>query len=292
MFDILLGLAFAANDAPHADVQPIACLQCEAWNRDVAPFRILGNTYYVGVEGLSAVLITGDDGHVLIDGGLPQSAPLIAEHVEVLGFKVDDIRLILNSHAHFDHAGGIAALARLSGAEVAMSGRGAEGLRAGNAVHDDPQAGYGNSMRFPAVERVRVIADGQVLRVGKLELTAHATPGHTPGGMSYTWQGCDGGECFEVVYADSLTAVAAPGYRYADHPDVLGGLRKSIDVVRTLPCDVLVSAHPSASKLFERRDDSRERPFVEPKACGEYGDAMSEWLERRLAEEAEPATAG
>ncbi|HEY8539460.1 MAG TPA: metallo-beta-lactamase [Steroidobacteraceae bacterium] len=117
-----------------AAAEAIECAQCEAWNKDQAPFRIFGNTYYVGTHGLSAVLVTSPDGHVLIDGALPQSAPLIAQHVEQLGFRLSDVKVILNSHVHFDHAGGIAELQRLSGAKVIASERAASVLRTGQAA--------------------------------------------------------------------------------------------------------------------------------------------------------------
>ncbi|MDY6949307.1 MAG: MBL fold metallo-hydrolase, partial [Pseudomonadota bacterium] len=104
-----------------AHAASIDCSQCEAWNREQAPFRIFGNTYYVGPHGLSAVLITSPAGHVLIDAALPQSAPLIARHVQQLGFEMSDVKIILNSHAHYDHAGGIAELQKLSGAKVLAS---------------------------------------------------------------------------------------------------------------------------------------------------------------------------
>ena len=112
---------------PSLAAASIDCESCEAWNADQAPFQIFGNTYYVGVRGLSSVLITSADGHILLDGALPQSAPLIAHHVEQLGFKMSDVKIILNSHVHYDHAGGIAKLQKLSGAKVIASDIAGEG---------------------------------------------------------------------------------------------------------------------------------------------------------------------
>src|ERR1044072_267393 len=117
----------------------IDCERCGAWNQDQAPFRIFGNTYYVGVHGLSSVLITSAAGHVLIDGALPQSAPLIAEHMKQLGFKLEDVKVILNSHVHYDHAGGIAELQKVSGAKVIASDTAAQVLRTGKVDRNDPQ---------------------------------------------------------------------------------------------------------------------------------------------------------
>src|SRR5690606_22889772 len=118
-----------------------------------SPFRIHGDTYYVGTRGLAALLITSPEGHVLIDGGLPNSAPLILESVRALGFDPADIRLLLNSHVHFDHAGGIAALQHASGARVAASAASAPVLESGESEADDPQ--HGVLLGFPAVADVQ-----------------------------------------------------------------------------------------------------------------------------------------
>lgn len=272
---------------------PIDCEPCAGWNRPQEPFRVFGNTYSVGPAGLSAVLIASDDGHVLIDGALPQSAPLIAENLEALGFNLEDVRLILNSHAHFDHAGGIAALQRASGATVAASAEGAAALERGDLLPDDPQHGLEESA-FPAVESVRVVEDGKVLRVGELAVTAHRTPGHTPGGTTWTWRSCEGKRCLDVVYADSLTAVSAPGFRFLgteSAPGIASTFRESIAKIATLPCDVLLATHPGTvdleGKLQRRRQDPETNPFIDPDACRRYAERAAEGLARRLSEEAE-----
>ena len=132
---ITAALLLAANNALAPD--PINCGSCAEWNKPVAPFNIYGNTYYVGTAGLSSVLVTSPQGHVLLDGALPQSAPLIQKNIEALGFRMQDVKLILNSHAHFDHAGGIAALQKASGATVAHSAHGARVLREGAPAADE-----------------------------------------------------------------------------------------------------------------------------------------------------------
>lgn len=152
-------------------------------------FRIYGNTYYVGTHGLSSVLIASEGGHVLIDGALPESAPLIAANIRSLGFRIQDVKLILNSHAHFDHAGGIAELQRLSGARVAASRWTADVMKKGEVPRDDPQ--FGALRPIARVARVETFEDGETLRAGSLAVTAHLTPGHTPGGTSWTWRSCE-----------------------------------------------------------------------------------------------------
>ncbi|HEU4700237.1 MAG TPA: subclass B3 metallo-beta-lactamase, partial [Gemmatimonadales bacterium] len=177
---------------------------------------MFGNTWYVGTHGLGAVLVTSGRGHVLIDGGLPESAPLIAANIERLGFRLRDVKWIVNSHAHFDHAGGIAELVRRSGARVAASPASAAVLRRGASGPDDPQ--YGVLPPIAPVRVARELRDGDTVRVGALALAAHFTPGHTRGGTSWSWRSCEGEgaseTCLDLVYADSQTPVSADGFSY------------------------------------------------------------------------------
>jgi metallo-beta-lactamase class B len=127
----------------------------------------------------------------LLDGGLPQSAPLIDASIRKLGFRTEDVRLIVNSHAHYDHCGGIAALQRTSGAIVTASASGARAIESGEPPADDPQYAFGKANDFPPVKRVKVVADSETLRVGDLAITAHLTPGHTPGSTTWAWRSCE-----------------------------------------------------------------------------------------------------
>jgi metallo-beta-lactamase class B len=272
-----------APDAPHA------CADCDEWNRPLAPFRVFGNTYYVGTAGLSAILVASDGGLILLDGALPQSAPLIDANIQALGFRTQDVRLIVNSHAHFDHAGGIAALQRASGARVAASPSGAEALEQGSPTRDDPQFAFGVAVnRFPAVKSVDRVNDGETLRVGSLAVTAHLTPGHTPGSTTWTWRSCQGERCLDVVYADSLTAVSAPGFRFSDRQ---ASFRRSLETVGALPCDILLTTHPGASGLDEKLERRRtnapgaEDPLIDAKACRAYAEAAAGRFTKRLSEE-------
>src|SRR5688500_18546918 len=153
-----------SGDPPTRPYPAANCANCAAWNQPQAPVRIHGNTWYVGTRGLTALLITSPEGHVLIDGALPNSAPLILANVRALGFDIRDVRLILNSHVHYDHAGGIAALQRASGARVAASRPSAPVLERGTSAAGDPQ--HGELLDFPPVRNVRRVADGETLRVG------------------------------------------------------------------------------------------------------------------------------
>jgi metallo-beta-lactamase class B len=271
---------------------PITCDSCDEWNQSREPFKVFGNTYYVGVAGLSAVLITSDAGLILVDGALPQSVPLIDAGIRKLGFKTEDITLILNGHTHYDHAGGLNALERFTGARVATGTAGVRALEQGKPTRDDPQVGFeGNG--FPPVRNVVGVADGEVLRVGDLAVTAHATPGHTPGGTTWSWRSCEGARCLDVVYADSLSAVAAPGYRFtgdATHPSIVASFRRSITRVSQLPCDIMIGAHPFVGDLdgkLKRRaaEPGGTNPFIDAGACRTLAAEAMKGLDERVAEE-------
>ncbi|HEV3049171.1 MAG TPA: subclass B3 metallo-beta-lactamase [Longimicrobium sp.] len=262
-----------------------ACPSCAEWNQLQAPVRIHGNTYYVGTHGLAAVLITSPEGHVLIDGALPNSAPLILQNIRALGFDPADIRLILNSHAHFDHSGGIAALQRASGARVAASGPSAPVLERGNSGEDDPQ--HGVLLDFPAVANVQRFADDETLRVGAIAVTAHLTAGHTPGGTTWTWRSCDDAGCVDMVYADSQTPVSADGFRYSDsraYPTAVADFERGYRTLEALPCDILITPHPAASQLWERLARG-PGALVDPMACKRYAANARQQLQRRLESE-------
>ena len=289
---VLLGQGTLRPDPPKE------CDDCARWNAPREPFRIFGNSYFVGVADLSSVLIVSDNGMILVDGGLPQSAPLIDANIRKLGFKTENVRLIVNSHAHFDHAGGIAALQRASGGTVAMSAAGARALEQGLPTPDDPQYGLGAKfMSFPPVKNVKIVADGEVIKVGDLAITAHLTPGHTPGGTTWSWRSCEGQRCVNFVYADSLTPVSAPDFRYTGsaNPGLVDTFRRTIAKVAALPCDIVVSAHPGFmnmdGKLNERATKPAADPFVDPDGCRTYAAEATKRLDARVAEE-KKASAG
>lgn len=262
----------------------IRCSPCEDWNRPREPFKVFANTYYVGPAGLSSVLITTSAGHLLLDGGLPQSAAVIEANIEALGFHLADVRVIANSHAHYDHAGGIASLRESSGARVIASERGAAALEAGQPTDDDPQARSGQepAVRFPPVAHVEVVHDRQAIDVGDVSLVAHYTPGHTPGSTTWTWRSCEAGRCMDMVYADSLNPVSDDGFRFTGdttRASVVPTFLRSIEVVEHLPCDVMISVHPD----FTQADAD---PFIAPGSCQSYAaDARRRLMQRVAAEQ-------
>ena len=259
-----------------------------SWTQPQKPFQIDGNTYYVGSQGLSAILITSPAGHVLIDGTLPQNASMIESNIRALGFRVRDIRWILNSHTHGDHAGAIAKLAHDSGAKVAASAKSAKALALGGDDPDDPQ--HGMAPFYPKVTKVRIVADGETLHVGSLALQMHAMPGHTPGSTGWTWRSCEGKHCASMVYADSITLLSTPDYRYADpaHPERLAGYRHTLAMLAALPCDILLTPHPR-DDFFEKAAHivpGKPNPLIDPQACKAYAAEGKQNLEERMQKEA------
>lgn len=257
------------------------------WNAPQKPLRVFGNTWYVGPHGLSALLVDTGQGLALFDGGLPESAPVIEANIRALGFRLHEVKWIFNSHAHADHAGGIAALARDSGAQVLASFGGAAAMALGGADRDDPQ--YGSAPAYPPVRGVRVVHDGQTVRLGNVAVTAHYTPGHTPGSTTWTWRSCERGDCYTMVYADSLTALGAPGFRFRAHAAYVARFRQSIATVAALPCDILLTPHPDASgfwqKVARRHGSADAGALVDAAACRAYAATATKHLDAKLAQE-------
>lgn len=258
-----------------------------AWNTSQKPFRIYGNSWYVGPHGLSSILVDTGQGLALFDGDLPESAPQIEAHIRALGFHVSDVKWILNSHAHIDHAGGIVALQRASGAEVLASAAGARELQLGGADPSDPQ--YGSIPYYTPVRHVRVILNGETLHLGNAAITAHYTPGHTAGSTTWTWISCESSRCLHIAYVDSLSAVSAPSFRFSDRPLYVAAFRRSIETVAALPCDILLTPHPDASGFWERVERRRSvtdvSPLIDQSACRTYAAAAAKGLDAKLAEE-------
>ena len=266
----IAGPAFAAT-----------CTDNDEWDKPAPPVRIHGNTYLVGTCGISAILITGNAGHILIDAGTEKGADLVAQNIRQLGFNPADVRILLHSHEHFDHVGGIARLQQLSGAELYASRDAAAVFELGLPGTGDPQAGMHPPMRPARVGRV--IGDGEMVRLGSLQLTAVATPGHTPGALSWHWGSCDGGICRRMVYADSLSPISRDDYRFGDRPDYVAAYRAGLARLAGLGCDILLTPHPSASRMIDRL--AGRVPLANPTGCRDYAAARGKDLDERLARE-------
>ena len=259
--------------------------QCEeksGWSDPAPPIRLFANVYDVGTCGIVVLLVASNQGHILIDSGPADAAPLVVANIRRLGFATGDVKWIVTSHEHHDHVGGVAALQALTGARVAANAAAERQLENGVLDPADPQAGMHDP--YPAIRVDRVLHDGDALALGPLRLTMHATPGHAPGSTSWTWTSCDGVKCPTVAYLDSVTAVSADDYRFSDHPAYLVAFRHSLDKIAAIECDLVITPHPAASTLYERL--AGDAPLFDDFACRHYADYGREQLDARLAREA------
>lgn len=276
----------AALTAVCAATAAMAASSSKAATTPHKPFQILGNTYYVGTAGVSSILIVSDYGSVLIDGGPAEAARQVAANIEALGFKLGDVKAILVSHAHSEHVGGIAELQRLTGAKVYALRPAQQVLEKGVLAKDDPQYGS-KTASFPKLERVWVVQDDQLLGVGNVRVRALATPGHTAGGASWSWDACEGSKCLQAVYADSLAADGEGKYRFKDHPDVLQSFESSFARLEGVPCQLLLTPHPDASgglaRLEQAGNDADK--LKDDSACRKYVQQARTDLAKRLADE-------
>jgi metallo-beta-lactamase class B len=269
-------LAQTAND--------YSCVNDPSWTAPQKPFRIYGNTWHVGPRGLGVFLITAPAGNVLIDGGVPGNAPLIEANMRSLGMTLRDVKWILNSHAHCDHAGGIAQLVRASGAQVIASAADTQLLARGG--HDDPQ--YGDRFPFAPVRVTRTVTDGETLRLGDVVLTAHATPGHTKGNTTWTWRSCENTRCLHMVFVGSLSA---PDYTLIGNskaPDIVKDFEYSFAVVEALPCDIALAPHPGMVDFWKRvarRDHGDADALIDPALCRAYAKNARESFAEELTKQ-------
>lgn len=288
---LLLANCASASSAPIDDARPATamsewaatCEDWDEWDKPGPPFKIAGNTYYVGTCGIASLLIATDDGLALIDSGTEAGADIVLANIRALGFNPRDVKLLLASHEHFDHVGGMAKLEAATGAVVVSSKIGIDVVASGKANPDDPQAGMHDAMR-PISQGMPYFWGDAPYRIDYFGLTPMETPGHTPGAMSWHWQSCEGEDCQTIVYADSLSPVSRDGYRFSDHPQYLDAYRASLAQIAGLDCDILLTPHPSASGM---RDKLLAGDLASGMTCAEYARAVGERLDERLAKEAD-----
>ncbi|HKB76436.1 MAG TPA: subclass B3 metallo-beta-lactamase [Myxococcales bacterium] len=255
------------------------------WAEPREAFHVVGNVYSVGSAELTSFLIATPKGHVLIDGGLSELAPQIARNIDKLGFKLEDVKVLLVSHAHFDHAGGLAELKRRTGAQVVASRADAEAMARGGK--GDPQ--FGDSIPFAPVYADRIVQEGGVVRVGPTELVAHVTSGHTQGCTTWTTVQHEDAQALQVVFNCSVSV--PDEYRLLGnprYPRAVDDYERSFRTLRALPCDVLLGPHASFFQQDERRariKDGAPNPFVDPAACGAYLDRSEQAFRAHLEKE-------
>jgi metallo-beta-lactamase class B len=256
-------------------------------NEPVEPFRIVGNIYYVGASDITSFLITNPGGHILLDGGLVETAPMIRDNIRKLGFRVEDVKYLLNSHAHLDHAGGLAQLKEWTGAQfVASREDGAQIARGGRR---DPM--WGDRLTFPPVKPDRIVGDGETVISGETIMTAHLTPGHTKGCTTWTTDAEEDGHRYHVVF---LCSTSAPGYKLVNnpnYPNIVDDYRQTFAYLKTLPCDVFLGAHGSFFDLDGNRRalkaDPTHNPFVSAQEYQAFLEGSQRDLEAQLKKQQE-----
>ena len=250
------------------------------WNTPFPPFKVIGNIHYVGTAGVSAYLITSPKGHVLIDGILPQSVPQIISNVKALGFDIRDVKYLLNSHAHIDHAGGLAGLQRASGAIMIASAADKPFLESGDIGH-----GPSGGMKFPPVRVDRVIGDKEKVRLGDISLTAHLTPGHSPGCTSWSMATSGADRVRRQVFFHCSGTVAGQSLIPEAYPGIVANFRKTFAKVRTFKADVFLANHDNFFDLAEKR--ARQiagdaNAFVNPDELQRFNTLMEQRFEAEL----------
>ena len=236
------------------------------------PFRLADNLYFVGTEGLGMFLVTTPQGHILVNSGYELNVRRLRQAVEFLGFRFADIRILLASHAHDDHVGGMALIKRMTGARYMIMDADVPVVESGGAR--DFQYGVDPAMGYPATQVDRVLHDGDTVRLGDAQLVAHLTPGHTKGATTWTMQATLGGMLRNVVILSSPNV--NPGYRLVNNPQYPGiadDYRRAFRVARALPCEIFLAAHGSHFQLrtkSQRFLAGDSTAFVDPAGCASW----------------------
>lgn len=238
-------------------------------NKPVPPVRIADNLYYVGASDAAAFLLTGDEGLVLIDGGYESTAPQILRNIRALGFDPSDIRIILNTHGHFDHAAGIAALKRATAAKLYASPREVPLIEAGGAGDFH----YGDHLTYVPVKVDHVLTDRETVRLGTIALTSHFTPGHTKGCTSWEIPLTIDGKPTPGLLICSLSLVGSPLRGDPHYPQIATDFKASFARLKSLPCDIFLMPHAKSFALDAKRATlarGDKRAFVDPKGCAAF----------------------
>jgi metallo-beta-lactamase class B len=252
-----------------------------SWNQPIPPFKLLGNVYYVGASDVTSFLIVTSQGLILIDGGFVETAPQILGNLAALGYQPSDVKVLLNSHAHFDHAGGLGQLKRVTGAQL-VAGKADSALLAAGG-HGD--FFFRDRLTFPPVTVDRSVSDGDRVELGGSVLTAHATPGHTKGCTTWSMPVEEGDQTYAVLFVCGLAIPGYPLRAIPEYPTIAQDYQSSIAKLRSVPCDVLLGPHGSIFALTDkmaRMGPHMASPFIDPMACTAYLNGADGELHRRL----------
>jgi metallo-beta-lactamase class B len=252
--------------------------------------HVIGNVYFVGSKGLGIYLVTTPQGHILINAGLEESVPMIQQSVEKLGFRFRDIKILLISHAHFDHDAGGARIKKLTGARYMVMDPDVPVVESGGG--EDFFYAHTPGMLYPVAKVDRLLHDGDTVTLGDTVLTAHLTPGHTKGCTTWTMKVHEGGKSYDVVIVGSPNV--NPGYKLVNnvaYPQIASDYEKTFSVLRSLHCDVFLGAHGSYYAMESKyaRMTGSANPFIDPLGCQKYVDEREQAFRAELArQEAAP----
>jgi metallo-beta-lactamase class B len=273
---LLAVLALVAAGAARAD-------DPANWSKPIRPYRVVGNIYYVGSEGLSAWLISSSEGHVLLDSGpSPAGAKLIEANVTALGFKLSDVKILINTHAHFDHAGGLAQLKADTGARVWASRPDEPALKKGQHFGDNDNG----LTPFAPVKVDKAFGDGQKLKLGETTLVAHLTPGHTIGCTSWTTQVIDRGRPLNVTFPCSASVAGNVLVGNKTYRTIVADYRATFATLKTLPTDVMLPGHEEQGHLLDKRRKMLAgdvNAFIDPGELARYATASEAAFDKELA---------
>jgi metallo-beta-lactamase class B len=275
-----LGTVFTTASTLHAQVAP-------DWSEPFPPFRIAGNLYYVGSKGLANYLIATPQGHILINSDLEASVPFIRASVERLGFEFGDIKILLISHAHWDHDAGSAAIKRLTGAKYMVMDADVSVVESGGKT--DFQYGNQPTSLYPPARVDRVLHDGDEVKLGGVTLVAHLTPGHTKGCTTWTMKVEEAGRTYDVVIVGSPNV--NPGYKLvgnSSYPEISSDYERTFRVLKSLPADIFLGAHGSYFDLetkYARLKAGAVAPFIDPAGYKRYVTEREEAFRTELAKQ-------
>jgi metallo-beta-lactamase class B len=252
-------------------------------NRPFKPFRIIGNIHYVGASDVTAFLITTRAGHILLDSGFQETVPQIKKNVADLGFRLEDVKILITSHAHTDHVGGMAELKQITKATLMVSAPDAELLARGGKG----DLAFGDEYIYPAIKPDRILRDKETIELGGVKMTAHVTAGHTKGNTSWIMKVNEDGKQYDVVFVGS---VSAPGYQLVEnkkYPEIVADYRKTFERLKALPCDVFLGSHGQFFSLKEKSSqmDQKPNPFIDPQGYKSYLARSEEFFNRQLEQQ-------
>jgi metallo-beta-lactamase class B len=242
------------------------------WTNPFPPYRIIGNIYYVGSQGLASYLITTPQGNILINSSLEKSVPLIRDSIEKLGFHFKDTKILLISHAHYDHCAGSAAVKELTAAKYMVMDADVPEIEAGGKGNF--QYGDNPGSRYQPAKVDRILHDGDEVRLGGTVLVAHLTPGHTKGTTTWTMKVADAGKTYKVVIVGSPNV--NQGYKLVNnalYPQIESDYERMFRVLSSLPCDIFLGAHGDYYGMeakFAQMKEGQPNPFIDPEGYKNY----------------------